>query len=152
MIEEGGNGDFIGGVQGTRQRATFLHGFASQAEAGKTARGGFLEVEAAEFGPIELDLLRGDAIGISERVLDGHAHIGRGELSEDGTIDKFNEGVDDRLGMNDDVDLVGAHVEEPAGFNDLEALVHHGGGVDGDAVAHFPVGMSESLGDGDGWP
>jgi hypothetical protein len=27
-------------------------------------------------------------------------------------------------------------VEETAGFDDLQALVEHGGGVDGDALAH----------------
>ena len=53
--------------------------------------------------------------------------------------------------MDDDIDLIGADAEEPAGFDDLKALVDHRGGVDGDAVAHAPVGMSESLGGSDGF-
>jgi hypothetical protein len=47
--------------------------------------------------------------------------------------------------MDDDIDLIGADAKEPASFDDLEALVHHGGGIDGDAVAHAPVGMREGL-------
>ncbi len=51
--------------------------------------------------------------------------------------------------MDGDADLVGGQIEEAAGFDDLEALVHHGGGVDGDALAHDPGGMLEGLGGGD---
>ena len=47
--------------------------------------------------------------------------------------------------MDGDADLRGRQVEEAAGFDDLEALVHHGGGVDGDALAHDPGGMFERL-------
>ena len=43
----------------------------------------------------------------------------------------------------------GGQVEEAAGLDDLEALVHHGGGVDGDALAHDPGGVLEGLGGGD---
>ena len=43
----------------------------------------------------------------------------------------------------------GGQVEEAAGFDDLEALVHHGGGVDGDALAHDPGGVLEGLRRGD---
>ena len=57
LVEEGGYGHFVGGIQGTRQGSTFLHGFASEAETGKATRGGFFEIEAAELGPVELDLL-----------------------------------------------------------------------------------------------
>ena len=39
----------------------------------------------------------------------------------------------------------GGEVEEAAGLDDLEAFVHHGGRVDGDALAHDPGGMFEGL-------
>ena len=52
--------------------------------------------------------------------------------------------------MNDDVDLIGAHAEKPARLDDFETLVDHGGGIDGDAVAHLPVGMGEGLFGSDG--
>src|ERR1700722_11900689 len=53
--------------------------------------------------------------------------------------------MDCRLRMDDDIDFVEAHAEEPAGFNHFETLVHQCGRVDCDSVAHFPVGMGESL-------
>ena len=51
--------------------------------------------------------------------------------------------------MNDDVNLIGTHAEQPARFDDFEAFVHHGSGVDSNTIAHFPVGVSEGLIDGD---
>ncbi len=51
--------------------------------------------------------------------------------------------------MDGDLDAGGREVEEAAGFDDLEALVEHGGGVDGDALTHDPGGMFEGLGGGD---
>jgi len=149
VVEKSSDSDFIGGVEGAGECTTLLQGFASETETGKSARGGFLEVEAAEFGPVELDLLRLDAGGIGERVLDGHAHIRRSELSEDGAVDELDEGMDGGLGMDDDIDLIGAKTEEPAGFDNFKAFVHHRGGIDGDAVAHAPVGVGEGLVDGD---
>jgi hypothetical protein len=47
--------------------------------------------------------------------------------------------------MDGDTDLFWRKAEESAGFDDLEALVHHGGGVDGDALAHDPGGVFEGL-------
>jgi hypothetical protein len=41
-------------------------------------------------------------------------------------------------------------VEEAAGLDDLQALVQHGGRVDGDAPAHHPGGVLERLLGGDG--
>ena len=149
ILEKGGDGDFVGGVECGGMRATFLHGFAGQAEAGEAAGGGFFEIKAAESGPVELDVLRRDASGIGERVLNGHTHVGRSELRKDSAINELDEGVNHGLRVDDDLDLIGAHVEQPAGFDNFEALVHHGGGIDGDAVAHFPVGVGEGLIDGD---
>src|ERR1700679_269243 len=57
--------------------------------------------------------------------------------------------MDGGLRVDGDLDAVGGKVEEAAGFDDFEALVEHGGGVDGDALAHDPGGMFEGLGGGD---
>ncbi len=45
--------------------------------------------------------------------------------------------------------LRGRKLEEAAGLDDLESLVHHGGGVDGDALSHHPGWVLEGLGGGD---
>jgi hypothetical protein len=80
--------------------------------------------------------------------LNRHAHIGGAELGKDGAVDEFDHGVDGGLRMNEDIDLVWANVEEPTGFDDFEAFIHHGGGIDGNAVAHAPVGVGQGLVDG----
>ena len=90
-----------------------------------------------------------DAVGVGERVEDGQAHVGDGDLREDGAVDELDQRVDGGLGMDGDADFGGGKVEEAAGLDDLEALVHHGGGVDGDALAHDPGGVLERLGGGD---
>ena len=53
------------------------------------------------------------------------------------------------LRMDHDVDLLRAHAEEPASFDNFEAFVHHSGGIDSDAISHAPVGMGKSLLGGD---
>jgi len=47
--------------------------------------------------------------------------------------------------MHYHVNFVEAHVEKPAGFDDFEALVHHCGGIYGDALPHLPIWMRQSL-------
>ena len=88
---------------------------------------------------------RGRALGKGEGVEDGQAHVGDGDLREDGAVDELDEGVDGGLGVDGDADLGGGQVEEAAGLDDFEALVHHGGGVDGDALAHDPGGVLQRL-------
>ncbi len=43
----------------------------------------------------------------------------------------------------------GRQVEQTASLDDFESLVHQGGGIDGDALPHFPRGMIQGLGHGD---
>jgi hypothetical protein len=52
--------------------------------------------------------------------------------------------------MDSDAHLGRRHVEQPAGLNDLKALVEHGGRIDGDAAAHDPGGVLQRLLGGDG--
>src|SRR5271154_3531781 len=125
-FEEGGYGDFVGGVEGGGMGASLFHGFARDPEARETAGAGLFEIEALEFGPIESDVFRGEARGVGERVLNGHAHVGGAELRQDGAIDEFDHGVNRGLGMDDDIDLIGAGVEEPACFDDFETLFYLG--------------------------
>src|SRR5277367_6364053 len=49
------------------------------------------------------------------------------------------------LRMDHHVNFVEAHAEEPLGFDDFEAFVHHGGGINGDALAHLPIWMRQGL-------
>src|SRR5206468_4649971 len=80
--------------------------------------------------------------------LDGRAHVGRAELGEDVAVVELDHRVNYRLGVDDDVDLLGREVEKPAGFDQLQALVEHRGGVDGDLAPHAPGGVLEGVGEG----
>ena len=53
--------------------------------------------------------------------------------------------MDDALGVDQDLDLPGIHVKEPAGLDDLQALVDQGRGVDGDLGPHGPGRVAEGV-------
>ena len=94
-----------------------------------------VEPLAGAFGPC----------GVEERVADRDAHVGRPELRLDRAVLEFDHRVHDRLRVQHHVDPFGGHVEEPAGLDDLETLVHERRGVDGDLGAHRPLGMAQRL-------
>ena len=54
--------------------------------------------------------------------------------------------MDDALALDDDLDLLGGEAEQPHCLDQLKALVHQGGAVDGDLRAHVPVGVPEGVG------
>src|SRR6185437_1610122 len=140
-FEECCDGDLVGGVEGDTGGGAGLGGLIGQAETGEAGEVRLGEVELGEGSEVEGKLRRGGAFGIGERVEDGQAHVRDGDLGEDGAVDKLHQGVDGGLRVDGDADLCGREVKEAAGFDDLKALVHHGGGVDGDAAAHDPCGM-----------
>src|ERR1700679_1723840 len=37
------------------------------------------------------------------------------------------------------------HAKEPSGFDHFKAFVHHGGGINSDALSHLPIWMRQSL-------
>ena len=85
------------------------------------------------------------ALGPVERVADRLAHVRGPEVGEDRAVGELDERVDDRLGVEDDRDLVGPHVEERPRLDDLERLVEHRRAVDRDALAHVPVRVRPRL-------
>ena len=89
-IDEGFDGDFVGGVQNGGKCATDFAGFASELKGGEAFKIRFFESEAAELGEVGLDAIARSALGISKRVLDGQAHVGCGKLREHRAIDEFD--------------------------------------------------------------
>ena len=63
----------------------------------------------------------------------------------DRTVGQLDHRVDDRLRVDDDVDLIGADAEQPVRLDDLEALVHQRRRIDGDLAAHAPGRMPQRL-------
>ena len=89
-VDEGVNGDLVGGVEyGGKGTADFAR-FARELERGETFGIWFFESEAAEFGKIGLDAITRRTVWIGEGVLNGQAHVRRGKLREHRAVDEFN--------------------------------------------------------------
>ena len=77
-------------------------------------------------------------------------HVRCTELCLDSAIGKLNRGMHNRLRMNEHLDLLHRHAEEPFGFDDFKTFVHHRGGVDRDLRAHLPIRVFECVSCGNG--
>src|SRR5215510_3000863 len=53
--------------------------------------------------------------------------------------------MDDRLGMDDDIDLVRRNVEKPTCLDNFQAFIHQCGRIHSDALSHLPCRMLQSL-------
>src|SRR5207248_2232268 len=62
---------------------------------------------------------------------------------------ELDHGVDDRLRVNHDLDVVIVNAEQLVGLDDLETLVHESGRVDGVLRPHVPGRVGQRLLDGD---
>ena len=144
-LEKRRDGHFVGSIQGARQRAPRRSASFASARQGNFPSGTSSKSSLRGARPIERAIVGRNAFRVGERVLERHAHVGGPELRQDRAIHKFDHGMNGRLRMDDHVNFVEVHAEEPARFDHFEALVHERGGVDGDALAHFPVGMRQGL-------
>ena len=149
-VEEGGDGDFISGVEDGGERAAFGAGADGEVEGWEDVAAGGFEVEFSEGGEVEGSEGIGDAVRVGDGVVDGEAHVGAAELGEDRAVGEFDHGVDDALRVDDDIDASHFDIEEPAGLDHFEAFVEERGGVDGDFAAHVPRGVFEGLFEGGG--
>ena len=101
--------------------------------------------QAAALQQIQRRLRRGGAVGIGEGVADGQLHIRRAQLSDHGSVHVLHQGVNDALAVNHRVHLGKGQAVEPHGLDDLQALIHQGGAVDGDFGTHGPVGVLQGI-------
>ena len=147
-LQESLDGHLVGGIESDAVGSAFFCGLEGQAQAREALEVGLLEVQVAERGHVEGQ--RGSrALRVGERIQDGQAHVCDGDLRQDRPVHVLHQRMNRGLRMDCNADLRGRHVEEAAGFDDFEALVEHGGRVDGDAAAHHPRGVLESLLRGD---
>ena len=47
--------------------------------------------------------------------------------------------------VNHHIHPIDRHIKQPGGFHDFQALIHHGGAVNGDLRSHVPIRMLQSL-------
>ena len=70
---------------------------------------------------------------------DRRAHIGIAKLRQHRPIDKVDQRMNHALRMHDYLYPVFRETEQPAGFYDLETLVHHRCRIDRYLCAHIPA-------------
>ena len=149
-VQEGRHGHLVGRVQPRRSGLPRPAGRVGEPEAREGLEVRRLEVEAPDLGPVDRPERRADPLGVGQRVGDREAHVGHRQLGDGGAVGELHHRVDDRLGVDHDLDPVVVHGEQLVGLDHLEALVHQRGGVDRDLRAHRPGGVGQGLLDRDG--
>ena len=104
------------------------------------------ESELAGFDEVETVHRQVTTLRPVERVADGVAHIGRADMGHQRAVAEADKGVDQGFRVDHDLDLVGGYAEVFARLDHLHRLVEKRGAVDGDALAHIPVGVCRGLG------
>jgi hypothetical protein len=79
--------------------------------------------------------------GPVQRIADGMAHVRRAQMRHQRPVAEADQRVNEAFGMDHGLDLLGIDAEKLLGFNKLQRLVEHRRAVDGDPLAHVPVGM-----------
>jgi hypothetical protein len=118
---------------------------SARSRQAKTSRSGGSKSRRDRRGPVDGAEGVMEAVGVGEGVTDGQSHVGGRELGDSGPVGELHHRVYDRLGMNNHRHPVVVDAEQLMGLDDLEALVHQGGGVHGDLGAHAPGGMGQGL-------
>ena len=67
------------------------------------------------------------------------------QLGQDGAIVVLNHRMHHALRVDHHLDAVGGHGEQPVSLDHFQALVQHGGRIDGNLAAHAPVRMGAGL-------
>ena len=144
-VEEGRDGDLVGGVEGAGIGPAAHSRLAGQGQERERVRVGRVKLEGQTGREVEGRHRRGGALGIGERVGDGHAHVRVAEVRERRAVPEADDRVHDRGRMDDDLDLLVRHAEEEMRLDQLESFVGERRGVDGDLRAHVPGRVRERL-------
>src|ERR1035441_9228178 len=141
LLQKRSHRDFVGGVQGDGLCASGRRRFVSQTETREFSHIRGAEIQLPQVHDREAQL-RWDAIRIRQRIQNGQTHVGHRELSKYAAIHEFDQGMDRRLWMHNDLHAIGRDLEQAAGLDHLETLIHQCCRVYGDPSSHFPGGMT----------
>src|SRR5579875_3569137 len=92
-FEERCDGNLVGCIEGDGRFASGFSGFVGQAKAGEAVEVGLREVELTEHSEVEGQFFffrYGDSLRVRQRVQNGQAHVGDGDLREDAAVDELN--------------------------------------------------------------
>eukprot|EP01136_Pigoraptor_vietnamica_P026049 Opistho-1_new@80667 len=145
LVQKGGHGHLVGSVEHRSRAGRARQRLPGQAQAGKTPIIRLLEAQRAQRGEVQRGRARDDALGPRQAIGDGSAHVRRAQLGHHRAVGVLHHRMDHALGVDHHLDLRCGQAEQVAGLDDLERLVHHGGGVDRNLATHHPVGMGAGL-------
>ena len=144
-LEEGGDRNFVGGVQRRRAGTAFLQGTIPQPQRRKAHEIRRRKIEPADAGQVERAHARFNPLRVGQRVRDRRAHVGVPKLGDDRAIGVFDHGMHDALRMDHHLNLLRRCSKQPVRLDDFERLVHHGGRIHRDLSPHHPVWMGAGL-------
>ena len=137
--------DVVGGDERSGGARSGTPGRARHGEGREARLVGRLEGHESLLTHVQARRRARPAPGMVEGVLDGDAHVGEPELGLLRAVHELDERVDEALGVDDDVDVLVGDIVEPVRLDDLQALVHERGRVDGDLGAHRPGGVGQGV-------
>src|SRR5262245_3959181 len=144
--EKAGHGGLISRIHHCSSRATRSRNLAPQSQRRKAILIRWLEIELQRLCQIKLPSRRRCPIGPGQGILNRQLHVRRTKLGDHRPVDEFYQRVNNRLRMNDHVDLVGSQIKEPPRLDNLQCLIHHRGRIDRDFLAHLPRRMRQGVG------
>ena len=146
ILKEELDGLLVGTVGGAGAETALSDGLLAGGEAAERLLVGHIEGQQLEGGEVQLRHDARHTGRIGQRILDGDAHIRHTQLGDDGVVTVLHRRVDDTLALDNDLNFLRRQTEQPHSLDELEALIHQGGAVDGDLCTHVPVGMLEGIG------
>ena len=146
VLKEEPDGLLVSTVGSAGAETALLDGLFAGGKAAEGLLVGHIEGQQLEGGEVQLRHDARHTGRVGQRILDGDAHIRHAQLGDDGVVAVLHRRVDDALALDNDLNFLRRQTEQPHSLNELEALVHQSGAVDGDLCTHVPVGMLEGIG------
>ena len=136
---------FIGSVGGTGIQSAHPQGVHANPQTGKR-----LQIRTVKG---QLPVIRqrkrlhpaGHPVRIGHRILNGNLHIWHSQLGNAGAIRIFNHRMNHAFPVDYHLNGIYRFLEQPAGLNNLQTLVHQCGRINGQLGAHHPIGMTQCL-------
>ena len=124
-IEERLHRNFIGRVQHRRHCTPSPSCLKGQAQTRKALWIGRIELQRLHFEQVKRWQGIGQAFWIGQGIGNRDTHVGDPQLRQHRAVMEFDHGMDDTLGMHDDLHLLDRDVKQMMCLNDLKAFIHH---------------------------
>ncbi|GBH08590.1 DNA-binding transcriptional regulator [Pseudomonas syringae pv. actinidiae] len=135
-IEKCRHSHFIGCVEHGGRTAASLGSLTRQPQARKALLVGLLKIQLTNAKQIQWRDARVYTCRPRQCIGNGRTHVGITQLGQHRAINVIDQRVDHALRVNHHLDLIRACVEQPAGFDQLQPLVHHGRRIDRNLAPH----------------